>query len=585
MRWHESVMFNALLVAVSLSLSCANVFAGERIDLNGLWDFRFHEGKHLESADFPKLGTDAKMTVPGCWNACSKWYDKRGTGFYRRWFNLEHDVRDAFLIVDGCGLRARFWVDGREIGTSVSPWICFELKTGPLGVGRHVIEAAVDSIADSGKTKLFRDFYDFYPYGGFYHGIALETQTDDVDVRKIVVRTRDYETGLVELEVIYASNGPSNFTSTVAFDGGRPFEVSFRNRRAVVNVPDFRLWTPEEPNLHTVALTGQMPTKRPFRFGIRQVSVKNGCIALNGRSIYLKGVNRHESHPEFGASTPVQLMYEDIQNVKAMCGNFIRGSHYPQCEAFLDICDEMGILVWEESLGWGNGPEQLDDPEFRALQEDETRRTVQNSINHPCVIISGFLNEPWSELELCKTLVNRLVDVIHSEDTGHLVAFACSHTDGDISNEKTDIIAYNTYPCWYNDELETGTSEEMRAKIRSCHERIVKYFRDKYRDDRPIIVSESGVKADYGVHDTRGRAQYTEEFQAEYTGIMLEEIFANTNIAGVAVWQYSDCRTYTRTKGIRNRPYGVNTGGLFDMYRRPKAAVEAARKQMQNMQR
>ena len=103
-------------------------------------------------------------------------------------------------------------------------------------------------------------------------------------------------------------------------------------------------------------------------------------------------------------------------------------------------------------------------------------------------------------------------------------------------------------------------------------------FREKYKDGRPIIVSESGVKADYGVHDPRGKAQYTEDFQAEYTRLMLEEVFANRDIGGIAIWQFTDSKTYTRvTPGMRNRSYGVNTGGLFDLYRRPKMAVEAVR--------
>ena len=118
----------------------------------------------------------------------------------------------------------------------------------------------------------------------------------------------------------------------------------------------------------------------------------------------------------------------------------------------------------------------------------------------------------------------------------------------------------------------------MRANIRRCHDRITKYFRDRYRDDRPIVVSEIGVKADYGVRDPRGRAQYTEDGQAEYTRIMLEEMMANRDIAGFSIWQFTDCKTYTRTRGMRNRSYGVNTGGLYDLYRRPKMAVEEVRK-------
>lgn len=566
-----------ILLSVGILSGAFAVFAGEEIDLNGLWDFRFHEGKQLESMDYRLKGTDTKITVPGCWNAMSRWYDKRGTGFYRRTFEIREDAVNAFLVIDGCGLRSRYWLDGRELGMQVMPWILFELPTGPLKAGRHVLEAAVDSVVDNTKTKLFWDFYDFYPYGGFYHGVRLEMQTAPVEIRRILVRTRDYRRGLVELEAVYATEGPEDFIGSVSFDGGLPTDILFRNHRAQVNVPGFKLWTPEHPNLHTVAIASS-DGRATARFGIRQVSTVGGRITLNGQGIYLKGVNRHESHCEFGVTTPRQLMYEDIMNVKGMGGNFIRGSHYPQCEVFLDLCDELGVLVWEESLGWGNEPKQLNDPEFRALQEEETRLTVRNSINHPSVIISGFLNEPYSGLPECKSLVDRLIDVIRAEDSGHLVTFACSHTGADISHGKTDLIALNTYPCWYNDEMETGTSEEMRTKIRQCFDRLVKGFRKKYVDNRPIIISEIGVKADYGAHDPRGRAQYTEEFQAEYTQTMLEELFANTNLSGVAVWQYSDCRTYTRTKGLRNRSYGVNTGGLVDLYRRPKMAVEAVRR-------
>ena len=58
---------------------------------------------------------------------------------------------------------------------------------------------------------------------------------------------------------------------------------------------------------------------------------------------------------------------------------------------------------------------------------------------------------------------------------------------------------------------------------------------------------------------------------------MLEEMFAMKDIAGVAIWQFTDCKTYTRTRGARNRSYGVNTGGLYDLYRRPKLVVDEVR--------
>ena len=567
-----------MLATLAAALAAGTLSGVEKFALDGLWDFRFEKGKSLEEVSLPAFEANDKMTVPGCWNAMSRYFNQHGTGCYRRTFELGDDAANAFLVVDGAGLRSRYWIDGREIGLSKLPWSKFEFATGPLAKGTHELVAAVDSVVDNKKVKLFWDFYDFYPFGGFHHGVWLDVQSKPVELRRVAVRTRDYKTGLVELEAQFAGEAaPTNFEAAVSFDGGASQPVAFAGRRATLAVPNFRLWSHHTPNLHTVAVAYDGVTARA-RFGIRQVGTANGRVTLNGNPVYLKGVNRHESHYEFGVTTPVQLMYEDVQNLKDLGGNFIRGSHYAQCEAFLDLCDELGVLVWEESLGWGNKAKQLTDPEFCDLQEEETRLMVQNSINHPCVIVSAFLNEPDSDTKACKALVDRLLGVIRAEDSGHLATFACHRNLKDICHTNTDIIAYNTYPCWYSWEMETGSSEEMRHNIRACHEEIVAYFRNRYKDGRPIIVSETGVKADYGVRDPRGRAQYTEDHQAEYERIMLEEMFAMKDIAGVAIWQFTDCKTYTRTRGARNRSYGVNTGGLYDLYRRPKLVVDEVRK-------
>ena len=540
--------------------------------LNGLWDFRLAEQAPMEEVRLPDFAADDKMIVPGCWDAMNDYFDKRGTGCYRRTFTLEKDVVNAFLVVDGCCLRSKYWIDGREIGFSKLPWSRIEFATGPLAAGEHVIVAAVDSLTDEAKVKLFHDFYDFYAPGGFHHGVWLELQTTPVEIRRLVVRTRDYRTGLVEIEALYAQEGASDFTASVSFDGKPAKDIAFRNRRATVTVPDFRLWSPEHPNLHTVTIK-----QCSARFGIRAVGTASKRITLNGEPVYIKGVNRHESHWEFGATTPRQLMYDDIRTIKDLGCNFIRGSHYAQCEEFLDLCDELGVLVWEESLGWGNREDQLKDPEFCALQVEQTRLMARQSINHPCVIVSGFLNEPAAETEACKALVKTLTEALRTEDTGHLVAYATCRNDNDISHGFTDIIAYNAYPCQYVHTMKRGTDAEMRKCIRDCHEEIVRYFRDTYKDERPIIVSETGIKADYGMRDPRGKAQNTEDFQAQYEKMMLEELFDMPEVAGVVIWQYGDTKTYTRVGYISSRPYGVNTGGLFDIYRRPKLTVDVVR--------
>ena len=107
--------------------------------------------------------------------------------------------------------------------------------------------AAVDSVVDNKKVKLFWDFYDFYPYGGFHHGMKLDVQVKPVELRRVVARTRDYKTGRVELEAQFVGkDAPRDFTASVAFDGGAPREVAFTNRRATLNVPDFKLWSHDD---------------------------------------------------------------------------------------------------------------------------------------------------------------------------------------------------------------------------------------------------------------------------------------------------------------------------------------------------
>jgi len=574
----------ALTALISVATACSVLAAPDtrQIDLNGIWSFKFERGRSLESlGDLPAFESDDLMQVPGCWDAMTRYYNQRGTGCYRRTFTLDRDVADAFLVVEGFCLRARFWLDGRPIGSSALPWSRVEFKTGAMKAGRHELVAAVDSIVDNGKVKLFWDFYDFYASGGFQHGMHLDLPPVPDALRRIVVRTRDYRTGRIELTVERAAPGAADFTADVSFDGGAVRRVDFRGGSAALEVPDFRLWSPARPNLHTVTVSDGR-SEASARFGIRQVSTGGGRILLNGEPVYLKGVNRHEAHFEFGTATPRQLMFEDLHNLRELGGNFVRGSHYPQCEEFLTLCDELGILVWEESLGWGNRARQLDDPEFCDLQVEQTRLMVRNSINHPSVIISAFLNEPDSDLPACKRLVDRLIDTIRAEDSGHLVTFACHRNTADICHERTDLIAYNTYPCWYGYTLENGSEEEMRANVRRCHDDVIRYFKTKYGGERPIIISETGVKSDYGARDPRGKAQYTEDFQAQYERIMLEEIFARPEISGIAIWQFTDAKTYTRVgQGMINRSYGVNTGGLYDLYRRPKLVVEEVRRQFQ----
>lgn len=534
--------------------------------LNGSWEFRFEESKPLEEVASANFAATDVMPVPGCYDVMPKWYMKHGTGLYRRTFTLGAPMKDAVLVVDGMGIRAKFAIDGTDLGVHPYPYARLEIPVGKLAAGEHTVFAAVDNIMDWPRVKLARPFYDFYFYGGFYHGIRLVEREP-----KVFVRTLDYKTGEVEVRVVREGKGTK--------DEGKEKSNEEIVEVTRMKIPNFKLWSPEEPNLTTIEIDG-----RKVRFGIRQIEAKDKKIYLNGKELFLKGFNRHESDYMNGSATSESLMLQDLQRLKALGGNFIRGAHYQQAERFLDLCDETGVLVWEESLGWGNGqsyttgpfpPNEFKDEEFCSLQVQQTREMVRASFNHPSVIIYGFLNEPNSALPEAKRLVDRLIETVKAEDSGRLVTFACNVAGGDICNTNTDLVAFNAYPGTI--PMAPGDPEEFAAKIKSEFNRTVSLFRSRY-PDKPIIVSESGCGAVFGAHDPNASPN-TEEFQDEYLTNIFETLWANPDVVGFAIWQMNDGRTRERfcSKTV-SAFFGGSVAGVFDLARRPKKSAETVKR-------
>ena len=192
--------------------ACVCSAAGSGLSLNGSWQFRFDEGKSIEQVADPAFAATDVMAVPGCYDTMPKWHLKRGTGLYRKTFTLDRAVENAWLTVDGVGLRGDFRIDGRSLGVWPYPYARLELPTGPLAAGEHTVFMALDNRFDWSTLKLARMYYDFYFYGGIYRGVSLS-----FDNRRLFVRTRDYKTGTVELEAV--NFDAKDFDTTLVFDG------------------------------------------------------------------------------------------------------------------------------------------------------------------------------------------------------------------------------------------------------------------------------------------------------------------------------------------------------------------------------
>jgi beta-galactosidase len=158
-------------------------------------------------------------------------------------------------------------------------------------------------------------------------------------------------------------------------------------------------WSAESPRLYdaTVATAGETVS---LRVGFRTVSIVDGVLLVNGTPLSLRGVNRHEFHPDFGRALPYETMRADVQLMKQHNINAVRTSHYPPHPDFLDLCDELGLWVVDECdlethgflfAGWRDNPSDV--PQWRESYLDRMRRTVERDKNHPSIVLWSLGNE------------------------------------------------------------------------------------------------------------------------------------------------------------------------------------------------
>jgi beta-glucuronidase len=204
----------------------------------------------------------------------------------------------------------------------------------------------------------------------------------------------------------------------------------------------------------------------------------------------------------------------------------------------------------------GNVASDLADSVFMDTLAEQLKLTVENSMNHPSLIIHGFLNECASDTPEGFAAVKRFMDMCHQLDPTRPATFATNRPQTDICFELTDIVSMNVYPAWYTGEYPCDIPEELK----------------KYNEnlpDKPVVISEIGAAAIYGDHSG---TPWSEEYQSEYINTVLKSVADNPRYSGVMLWLYCNANTYIAPERARFRPRGFNNKGLLDEYRRPKLA-------------
>ena len=546
---------------------------------SSLWDFSQVADETVTPA--------GKVNVPSCWETYPGFEAYRGQGLYERNFEAGGDVR---LVFKGVSHTAKVSVDGMVVAEHYNAFTPFEAVLKGLTPGVHKLSVIVDNSFSEASALHVEN--DYQSYGGISRGVMLE-QLPKHYIKQLHF-TPVYKDGTwyAQLELVIASldgkpwNGKvsvslkenNDETETVLYkescsiqhcstDGITANELVLKSD--LIACENAKPWAPEHPTLYMLSAQlededGKVIDDLIDRVGFREVRTQGKDILLNGKKLQIKGFCRHEDHPQFGCALPLSAIMQDLQLARDMGANSIRTSHYPNDELFLDLCDELGILVWEENHARGLSEEQMKNPNFERQCETCIREMIAAHYNHPSIYIWGILNECASDTEYGKSCYKAQFELIESLDKTRPRSFSSCRFKTDICFDLVDVVSYNIYPKWYHN---TPVAEYL--------DDLYKWVQTTPGEGKPFLITEVGAGAIYG-YRTPAKVKWSEEYQVQALEEQLNAILSYDDCSGVYIWQFCDVRV--TNDWWNTRPRTMNNKGIVDEYRRPKLAYETVKK-------
>lgn len=570
------VLFKRCLLAIVVMFVVTSLQAQREMKtINDNWEFRKSIDESWESVNLPHtFNIDAYQQ--------RNYY--QGKGFYRRTLVLPEIVaeRRYYMKIDAASKAANIRVNGKEVGSHVGGYTACIVDITEYIRKENLIEITVDN----GRKDITPISADFTFWGGIYRDVWLIStpkqhfnmsnmgsdgifiSTPVVNEKRGVLKVKcevtndSHESSILEVRsAIYSPQGKllQTIKQKQKLKSGETY--IFENTSGAIESPD--LWSPETPSLYLKKTTlvdpksGKLLDEKNHKVGFRWFTF-DGCkgFFLNGKSYKLRGLNRHQDQAPAGVALDDEAHRRDIFLMKELGCNFIRISHFPQDDAILEMCDELGLLAWEEIPIINIVPNT---PGYDDNCEYNLREMIRQHYNHSSVITWGYMNEILltapsigkPEWLACKertvNLAQRLEAVLKEEDPGRasVMAFNMTNLYNEIGLNLVDVVGWNLYHGWYVDKL-----KDFNAWCEDQHRRY---------PDQPMIISEWGAGSDKRLHSTQGRAfDFSIEYQQTYIEHYLPFIENTEWISGCAYWNFIDFNVAARQESMPR----VNNKGL-----------------------
>ena len=456
-------------------------------------------------------GGGEPVDLPHCWNTTDTF--QRGVDYHRGWGSYRRriivDQAGAWrLVTEGFYGTGTLWLNGKAVARFSGQYLGLDEEV-TLEAGEHVVALHLTNRCPLTELPGIR-MPDFLLYGGLAGRAWLRRGSEG--------RTPDIRAALSE-----SGEGVVRIRHA---DGGRLFDADGNGvgEGTEIKVAGPRLWSPDDPSLYRLDCAGS-----EYRIGFRDAVFTTDGFLLNGARTPLRGLNRHESMPGFGNALPLRRHREDAEMLKACGCNLVRLSHYPQHPAFLDACDELGILVYAEIATWKSvrGGRWLKN----ALRQ--MRGMIERDRHRPSVILWGLGNESRTRKPYIA-----LRDLVRSLDDRPTI-YAENHLHRALRRKTTDL----------------------------CDVYGLNYEIDKFEavfqagGQRPVLVSEMAshraIPGDWDV-ELEQLADMKRWFEA---------VERHPFVAGFTMWCFADYATLRKERYTRY-------SGVVDAWRTPKPACD-----------
>lgn len=568
---------------------------------------------------------DHTLKVPGDWNSqdATLWLYE-GPVWYRTRFATPADAADKrqFLYFGAVNHAASIYVNGALLAKHEGGFTPFSVEvTGKLKAGGNLLVVRADNRLGAETVPARRT--DWWNYGGITRDVLL-VSTPKAFIRDYWVRLADLKSRRIAVSVTVdgGAAGQAVRVDIPALKRGVSLTVAADGTASGSFTAPVALWSPDMPKLYTVRLSTAEDAIEE-QIGFRTIARAGNKLLLNGRPIFLKGVNTHEeslTHPgrSFGAADGAAT----IAAVKALGANFVRLAHYPHDAATVRAADAAGVLVWDEIPVW----QDIDwaSPKAYASAEAQLDAMIARDRNRASVILWSVANEtpPGKARD---AFLGRLIDRAHAIDPSRLVTLAligdpdtffkhvvpallarialdpqapdasqkaargaliklgvppegplepiaasATMLIADPIAEKLDVISFNEYMGWYYPAYIAPLFGVDEPSMRRAELALMPTLRFDPVAERPFIISEFGADAFPGA--TGGEeAVETEAYQAMVYRQQFAMLANSRNLVGMAPWVLKDFRSPKRTRDFYNRK------GLIDDKGRHKAAFDVLR--------